>query len=141
MKKFGISIIIALVLALMLVTIVSATQPTEMNGDFYAWVPGDPDTPSVYCFRTLGPDGSPDGFLDGCVVQPYSPGQGKHGTFTGTVDGKSGTCEYNLRAFHRNDGIARFVTSQCTGELEGFHMKGVGTMIPPLWEGSYHFDP
>jgi len=87
-------------------------------------VPGDETTPTVYCFH-IGVDWTPDGFLSGCVVQPYNPGLGVHGLFTGTVDGKAGICEYNLRVFDL-DGVARFVMNRCSGELRGLHMKGIG---------------
>jgi hypothetical protein len=137
-RKLWIVILVLLGLAL-LVPIVSATQPAEVSGYFDEFVPGEGDRDTVYCLHTGESYGNPDGFLTGCVKQPVKPGLAQKGTFTGTVDGKSGTCEYSLRTFDL-DGIARFSMNRCFGELEGFHMKGVG-WTNGLWVGSYHFDP
>jgi hypothetical protein len=139
MKKSVLILAIVLVLTFMITMTASATRPTDIGGYFDEFVPGDETTPTVYCFHTGEIYGEPDGFLTGCVVQPYNPGLAEHGTFTGWVDGKYGTCEYNLRTFDL-DGIARFVMNRCTGDLRGFHMKGVGGLTG-FWEGSYHFDP
>jgi hypothetical protein len=136
-RKLWLFIILLLVLAL--VPVVYATQPAEISGYFDEFVPGDPDTPTVYCLHTGENYGEPDGFITGCVVQPYKPGLAQIGTFTGTVGEKEGFCEYSLRTFDL-DGIARFSMNRCHGELAGFHMKGVG-WTNGLWEGSYHFDP
>ncbi len=136
MSKRKLLIFILVLLCLALVPAVYATKPAQINGYFDDFVPGDP---TVYCFHTGEEYGVSDGFLDGCVVQPAKPGLGEHGTFTGTVDGKFGTCEYNLRTFDL-DGIARFSMQRCDGELAGFHMKGVG-WTNGMWDGSYHFDP
>jgi hypothetical protein len=121
------------------VSTVGATQPTEFHGYLDQFVPGTPDTPTVYCLHTGEVYGQPDGFLTGCVVQPVKPGLARKGVFTGTVDGKEGSCEYSLRTFEL-DGIARFSMHRCSGDLAGFHMIGVG-WTNGLWEGSYHFDP
>jgi hypothetical protein len=134
MKKTILILAIVLVLTIMATLTASAIKPSEMGGYFDAFVPGDEITPTVYCIH------SGENFLTGCVVQPYNPGLAEHGTFTGWVDGKYGTCEFNLRTFDL-DGIARFVMNRCTGELAGFHMKGVGWAANGLWEGSYHFGP
>lgn len=137
-RKLWIVILVLLALA-MLVPAVYATPPEDIHGYFDEFMPGEGDTPTVYCLHTGDTYGVPDGFLNGCVVQPVKPGLAQIGTFTGTVDGKSGTCEYSLRTFDL-DGIARFSMNRCFGELEGFHMKGTGG-LDGFWEGSYHFDP
>ena len=139
MKKSVLILAIVLVLTIMVTLTASATQPTEIRGYFDEYVTGDPTTPTVWCIHTGENYGEPDGFMDGCVVQPVNPGLAAHGTFTGTVDGKSGTCEYNLRTFDL-DGIARFTMNRCSGDLAGLHMKAVGWPTG-FWEGSYHFDP
>ena len=128
-----------MLLCLALVPAVYATKPAEIQGYFDEFVPGDPTRPTVYCLHTGENYGVPDGFLTGCVVQPYKPGLAQIGTFTGTVDGKDGYCEYSLRTFDL-DGIARFSMNRCHGGLEGFHLNGVG-WLNGFWEGSYHFDP
>ena len=139
MKKSVLILAIVLVLTFMVTLTASATKPTEIGGYFDEFVPGDPDTPTVYCLHTGEEYGVPDGFITGCVVQPYKPGLAQIGTFTGTVDGKSGTCDYSLRTFDL-DGIARFSMNRCSGGLAGLHLKGVGG-TDGFWEGSYHFDP
>ncbi len=131
MKKSVLILTIVLVLMFLFTITASATKPTELSGYFYDIVEGDPMT---YCVTTF------DIFLYGCVIQPYKPGLNQRGTFYLTVGILSGTCEYNLRAYDI-DGIARFVANRCTGDLAGFHMKGVGSGFTGLWEGSYHFDP
>jgi len=140
MKKTVLILAIVLVLTFMFTLTASATKPTKISGFFY-FIP--PFGPNDYCVTT-GENYVSDGFIVGCVNQPVKPGLGAHGTFDLTVrtaDGElSGTCEYNLRTYD-NDGIARFVTNRCTGELAGFHMKGVGWAANGLWEGSYHFGP
>ena len=130
---------VLVLLIFVLVPVVYATPPTEIHGYFDAFVPGDEDTPTVYCLHT-GDSYVPDGFLTGCVVQPVKPGLQQKGIFTGWVDGKYGTCEYNLRTFDL-DGIARAVFNKCTGDLAGLHLKAVGWASNGLWEGFYHFDP
>ena len=135
-KKFA-AILVAILLALLVTMTASATQPTEIRGFFYFV---DPFGPNDYCISTGESWGVPDGFLVGCVDQPEKPGLGAHGTFYLTVGELSGTCEYNLRTYEI-DGIARFTANRCTGELAGFHMRGVGWAANGLWEGSYHFDP
>ena len=137
-RKLWIVVLVFLALAL-LVPAVSATKPNEIHGYFDGFVPGEGDTPTVYCLHTGDEYGVPDGFLTGCVVQPVKPGLQQKGIFTGWVDGKYGTCEYNLRTFDL-DGIARGAFNRCTGELAGLHMKAVG-WTNGFWEGSYHFDP
>lgn len=131
MKKLLVSLTIALLLTLTISMTALATQPEKIEGYFYDFNEGE--YPLTYCLKTF------DGFFDGCVLQPYNQGIGAHGTFTGTIDGKSGTCEYNLRTFDI-DGIARFAMNRCTGDLAGFHMHGTG-WTTGLWEGYYHFDP
>ena len=138
-RKLWIVILVLLGLVL-LVPVVSATQPAEISGYFDAFVPGEGDTPTVYCLHTGESYGVPDGFLTGCVVQPVKPGLAQKGTFTGTVDGKAGTCEYSLRTFDL-DGVARGVFGKCTGDLAGLHLVAVGWAHNGLWEGTYHFDP
>jgi hypothetical protein len=135
MKKIVISMTLALVLVLMLVVTASATQPTEIHG-FFWYPPGETEN---YCLAT-GDGYTPDGFLIGCVDQPDKPGLDQKGVLYLTVDGLTGACDYSLRTY-AIDGIARFVSQGCTGELAGFHMKGVGWAANGLWEGSYHFDP
>ena len=115
--------------------IASATKSTKINGFF--WYP--PGEDQNYCFGT-GENYTLDDFLTGCVIQPVKPGLHQNGIMNLTVGGKTGTCEYNLRSYDL-DGIARFGANRCTGELAGFHMKGVGWAANGLWEGSYHFDP
>jgi len=135
-KKFAV-ILITILLTLLSTLTASATQPAEIRGYFYFV---EPYGPNDYCITT-GENYVSDGFIVGCVDQPEKPGLGAHGTFYLTLDGKlSGSCEYNLRTYE-NDGTARFVTNRCTGDLVGFHMKGVGWSANGLWEGSYHFDP
>ena len=138
MKKSVLILAIVLVLTFMVTLTASATKPTEITGYFYFV---EPYGPNDYCMATGETYGVPDGFLTGCVDQPVKPGLGAHGTMEITLDGElTGTCEYNLRTYD-NDGIARFVANRCTGELAGFHMKGVGWAANGLWEGSYHFGP
>ena len=139
MSKRKLWLVALALLVLALVPAVYATQPAEIHGYFDDYVPGDEDTPTVYCFYTVDDYGVPDGFLSGCVVQPYKPGLDQKGTFTGTVDGRSGSCEYSLRTFDL-DGIARFSMHRCSEDLADFHLTGVG-WTNGLWEGSYHFDP
>jgi hypothetical protein len=132
MKKLLVSLAIALLLTITISMTALATQPEKIEGIFYNFIPGN--YPLTYCLTTF------DGFFDGCVIQPYHDGLGAKGTFIGTVDGKSGTCEYNLRTFDI-DGIARFVMNRCTGDLKGFQMQGTGWAATGSWEGYYHFDP
>jgi len=139
MSKHTLWFLVLLLLGLILVPTAFATQPTEISGYFDEFVPGDPTTPTIYCLHTGESYDVPDGFITGCVIQPYKPGLAQKGTFTGWVDRKYGTCEYNLRTFDL-DGIARFSMNRCAGDLAGFHMKGVG-WTNGFWEGSYHFDP
>jgi hypothetical protein len=139
MFKRKLWILVLVLLGLALVPTAFATQPAQIGGYFDQFVPGDADTPTVYCLHT-GENYTSDGFIDGCVVQPVKPGLAQIGTFTGTVDGKDGTCIYSLRTFDL-DGIARFSMHRCSGDLAGFHMVGVGWAINGLWEGSYHFEP
>jgi hypothetical protein len=135
MKKTVLILAIVLVLAFMFTMTASATKPTPISGTFYFV---DPWGPNDYCVVTS------DGFIEGCVDQPVKPGLGAHGTMDltmQTADGElSGACKYNLRTYDI-DGIARFVANRCTGDLEGFHMKGVSLAYTVLWEGSYHFAP
>jgi hypothetical protein len=139
MKKLLKTLAIILVLSFSYNLTALATKPATIVGYFDNFAPGDENTPTVYCLHTA--EGyEPDGFLDGCVVQPVKPGLGEHGTFTGTVDGRYGTCEYNLRTFDL-DGIARFAMGQCTGDLAGFQMQGTGWAANGMWEGNYHFEP
>ena len=135
MKKPVVVLLLVLVMSALFVITASATQPTNINGFF--WYP--PGEDQNYCVAT-GENYTPDGFLMGCVIQPVKPGLNQKGVFELTVDGKMGFCEYNLRTYEL-DGIARFVANRCTGELAGFHMKGVGWAANGFWEGSYHFDP
>ena len=139
MSKRRLWLIALTLLVLALVPAVYATQPAEINGYFDQFVLGDENTPTVYCLHSGESYGVPDGLLTGCVVQPVKPGLAQIGTFTGTVDGKSGTCDYSLRTFDL-DGIARISMNRCHGDLAGLHMTGVG-WTNGLWEGSYHFDP
>lgn len=139
MSKRKLWLVVLALLVLALVPAVQATQPAEIHGYFDQFVPGDEDTPTVYCLHT-GDDYVADGFLTGCVVQPTKPGLAQRGTFTGTVDGRSGSCEYSLRTFDL-DGIARSSMHRCDGELAGFHWNAVGWADTGTWEGSYHFDP
>jgi hypothetical protein len=139
MKKLISVLGITFMLASMFTMTALATKPQLVGGYFDNFIPGDENNPTVYCLHTGEIYGVPDDVLTGCVVQPYKPGLGHHGTWTGTVDGKSGTCEYNLRTFDL-DGIARFAMNQCTGDLAGFHMQGTG-WANGFWEGTYHFDP
>jgi hypothetical protein len=137
MKKSVLILAIVLVLTFMVTLTASATNPEKISG-FFFFVP--PYGENDYCIST-GENYVPDGFLVGCVDQPVKPGLGAHGTMEITLDGElTGTCKYNLRTYD-NDGIARFVGNRCTGELAGFHIKGVGWAANGLWEGSYHFDP
>jgi hypothetical protein len=128
-----------LLLGLVMVPSALATQPAELKGYFDEFVPGEGDIPTVYCLHTGEEYGVPDGFLDGCVVQPNKPGLAQKGIFTGHVGEKEGTCEYSLRTFDL-DGIARGTFYRCTGDLAGLHLKAVG-WTNGFWEGSYHFDP
>jgi len=140
MKKTILILAIVLVLTFMFTLTASATQPTPISGFFYFV---DPWGPNDYCITT-GENYTPDGFLVACVDQLVKPGLGAHGTMALTIltaDGElSGTCAYNLRTYDIY-GIARFVANRCTGDLAGFHMRGVGWAANGLWEGSYHFDP
>jgi len=136
-RKLWIFILVLLILAV--VPAVYATQPIDVHGYFDEFVPGDTETPTVYCLHTGDEYGVPDGVISGCVVQPVKPGLARKGTFTGVVDGRTGTCEYSLRTFDL-DGIARFSMQRCEGQLAGLHMKGVGG-TDGFWEGSYHFEP
>lgn len=141
MKKILMVLGIAMVLTFMVTMTALAIKPQTIVGYFDAFVPGDPENPTVYCLHTGEVYGVPDGFLTGCVVQPYSDGLGEQGTFTGSIDGKFGTCEYNIRIFDL-DGIARFAMNQCTEELAGFHMQGTtASMDYGYWTGNYHFEP
>jgi hypothetical protein len=135
MKKSVVVILIVLVMSVLFVITASATQPTNINGFF--WYP--PGEYQNYCVAT-GDNYTPDGFLTGCVEQPKKPGLNQKGVLHLVVDGDEGTCGYSLRTYDL-DGIARIVTTGCTGELAGFHMKAVGWAANGLWEGSYHFDP
>jgi hypothetical protein len=133
MKKLISVLGIALMLASMFTMTALATKPAEIVGYFYNFVPGE--YPSTYCLATF------DGLVDGCVFQPYHEGLAAKGTFTGSIDGKYGTCEYNLRTFDI-DGIARFAMNRCTGDLAGFHMQGTTAgMEFGLWKGYWHVDP
>ena len=138
MKKKFLILGIALMLTFIVTITAFATQPQAIAGYFDGIA--ELEDYEVYCFHTGEDYGVPDGFITGCVVQPYKPGIGEHGTWTGTVGGSSGTCEYNLRSY-MIDGIARFALNQCTGDLAGFHMQGTGWAATGMWEGTYHFDP
>lgn len=135
MKKIVITIVVVLVLMFVFTITAFATKPAKIGGFFY-YPPGELQN---YCFAT-GENYMPDGFLQGCVVQPEKPGLNQNGILNLTVGGKEGVCKYNLRTYDI-DGIARFVANRCTGGLKGFHMKGVGWSANGLWVGSYHFAP
>jgi len=137
MKKSLFILAIVLLLTLTITMTAFATKPINVRGYFDEFVPDV--YPSTYCVHTGESWGVPDGFLNGCVVQPYSEGLAQHGIMSLTVDGKSGVCLYNIRTFDL-DGIARIVINRCTGDLAGFHMKAVG-WTNGLWEGTYHFAP
>ena len=139
MSKRILWVFILLVVVLALVPMASATRPEKIGGYFDEFVPGEGEIPTVYCLHTGEGYLDPDGFIDGCVVQPNKPGLAQKGTFTGHVGEREGTCEYSIRTFEL-DGIARFSMNRCFGDLEGLHMKGIG-WTNGLWEGSFHFDP
>ncbi len=127
---------LAFMLGVILVPAVFATQPEEIRGYTNLISMADP---VVYCIHSGPGYNQPDGFLDGCVVQPVKPGVAQKGTFTGHVGDREGSCEYSLRTFDL-DGKAIFSMQICDGGLAGFHFVGFGTS-DGLWAGSYHFDP
>ena len=137
MKKSVVILSLVLVLMFMFTVTASATKPTHVSGWFTGLAPDGSD-PYWFSFTTA------DGSIVGLSDQPVKPGLAQRGTVELTFNTGSeilvGTCEYNLRTYDL-DGIARIVANRCTGELSGFHMKGVGWAANGLWEGSYHFHP
>ena len=144
-----ISLFALFLLVLFLVPSVSATPPEEINGYFY-WAPDG--SPYNYCLFSVDNDGAPDGFLEGCVIQPDSPGRAAHGTFyqfplfpEHDPDNTTGECEYNLATFtipgRGSVGDPKFVMNRCSGSLEGLHMNGTGEAGEFYFTGTYHFAP
>jgi hypothetical protein len=138
-----------LMLVLLVVPSVFATPPEEINGWFY-WAPED--SPYNYCLFSADDNGAPDGFLEGCVIQPDAPGRAGHGTFyqfpifpVHDPDNTTGECEYNLATFYvpgRGDvGDPRVVFNRCSGSLEGLHVNATGEAGEFYWTGTYHYGP
>lgn len=138
MKKLILILGIVLTLTFIVTTSALALGTSQIGGTLERYNPGDPNYPPIFYLNTSGRDGLPDGFMCGCVAQPSRTAYGEHGIFKGSVDGKFGTCEYKLRTFDA-DGIARFVVTNCSGDLTGLYLQG--TSWPDgSWEGTYLLD-
>jgi hypothetical protein len=146
MSRRKIWILVMLMVGMVLVPSVLATRPAEISG-WFAWA----EEPYAYCFYS-GEFLQPDGIIQGCVIQPESPGRAAHGTFYDLPYPfeppfePAGECQYSLATFSipgrpDNDGTARFSIHRCSGSLEGLHMIGTGLPYQFDWEGSYHYEP
>ena len=144
-RKFW--ILALLMLFLFLVPTASAKPPTDVSG-WFDWADGDPYS---YCFYT-GDYLNPDGVIQGCVIQPDSPGRAAHGTFYDLPypfdddDEPRGECEYNLATFDipgRPDdpGDPHFTMNRCSGSLQGVHMVGTGVAGGFTLQGTLHVEP
>jgi hypothetical protein len=139
-------ILALLLLFLFLVPAASATPPTDVSG-WFAWA----EDPYAYCFYT-GDFGQPDGILQGCVIQPETPGRAAHGTFYdlpypfAPPFEPTGECKYNLATFDipgrpEDPGTPRFTINRCSGSLQGMHLVGEGVPGGYDWQGSMHTEP
>lgn len=131
MKKRILSLIIALVLAMVLVVPASATPPTPVQGDL---IP-------------LGPHhGLLTGNFSGIYTRVDLNGSVALVLFEGTVNGAAGTLILNHPDATPNGEfyLGQWTILEGTGDLSNLHGQGTVLLTSPTtarYEGEVHFDP